>query len=146
MRSVWLSILALLLAATACAGERPTFEDIAACEVDAAGGDLTDQAPDLVLRIAVPSPFSMDPAVVDPVSVTNRVIADLLYEGLVSLDDANSPTPALADHWFVDDDRTTWTFVLADDLADADGVPLTARDVRRSLERVAAQGRRAMPH
>ncbi|MEZ5169012.1 MAG: ABC transporter substrate-binding protein [Acidimicrobiales bacterium] len=48
----------------------------------------------------------------------------------------------LAERWTVSDDRLTWTFELADGVVDGDGVAVQAEDVKRSLERVAARGRR----
>ena len=44
--------------------------------------------------------------------------------------------PALAEKWEVNDDSTVWTFHLRKDLKFADGTPLTAKDVVRSIERV----------
>lgn len=131
MRRTWLSFFAIVLVAGACAGERPSFDDGAAREVpaDPAPGDGTDVEP-IRVRLAVPDGWSMDPAAASPASVTNRVIADLLYEGL----------PILADNWFVSADRTVWTFVLPADLVDGDGTPISARDVKLSLERIAARG------
>ncbi|NJE77085.1 ABC transporter substrate-binding protein [Thermococcus sp. ES12] len=44
--------------------------------------------------------------------------------------------PALAESWEVNEDSTVWTFHLRKDLKFADGTPLTAKDVVRSIERV----------
>lgn len=128
MRRAWLSFIAVLLLAGGCAGERPSFDDGASREVptDPEGADVEP----IRVRLAVPDGWSMDPAAASPASVTNRVLADLLYEGL----------PVLADNWFVSEDRTVWTFVLPPDLVDGDDAPISARDVKLSLERVAARG------
>ncbi|MDW3218222.1 MAG: ABC transporter substrate-binding protein [Acidimicrobiales bacterium] len=130
MRRAWLSLLAILLFAAACAGERPSFEDGAAREVPSDADGEVAAADPIRVRLAVPDGWSLDPAEASPASVTNRVLADLLYEGL----------PILADNWFVSDDRTVWTFVLPAGLVDGEGVVVTARDVKHSLERVAARG------
>ncbi|MEM7141645.1 MAG: ABC transporter substrate-binding protein [Actinomycetota bacterium] len=138
MRRVWPSLLAFCLVATACSGDRPTFDDSAAREVEPL--DEASAPTDAVsVRLALPDGFSMDPVDAGPASVANRVVADLLYERLVRVEDGTA-VPALADRWFVDEARTTWTFVLGSDLADNDGEPLTARDMKLSLERVAAAG------
>ena len=44
--------------------------------------------------------------------------------------------PALAEKWEVSEDSKVWTFYLRKDLKFADGTPLTAKDVVRSIERV----------
>jgi len=146
MRRVCLAFLAFLLLTTACASERPTLDDSASREVDAVDLDVDESAEDdvdtrPVLRLAVGPNLSLDPADVVPASLANRVVADLLYEGLTTLDEDGQPLPGLADRWFISDDRLTWTFVLADTLVDGRGAPVTARDVKASLERIAARGR-----
>ena len=90
--------------------------------------------------MAVVGEWSGDPADVGPASLTNRALADFLFEGLSRLDALGRPEAALAERWFVSDDRLTWTFVLPDGLTDGLGEPLTARDVKQSLGRVAARG------
>lgn len=143
MRRVWLSVLAFVAFATACGGgDRPSFDESAAREVDEAEtSDSGDPAGERVtLRIAVPTGWSMDPADAGPASVTNRIVADLLYEGLVSIDTSGEIQPGLADRWFVDEARTTWTFVLGAAVVDGGGEFITARDVKLSLERIAARG------
>jgi hypothetical protein len=144
MRRVCLAFLAFLLLTTACAGARPTLEERAAREVEpidsneAAETAEADEA--LTLRLAVPEGWSLDPADAGAASITNRVVADLLYEGLTSIDAEGRPQPALAERWFVSDDRLNWTFVLTDTLTDGNGETITARHVKTSLERVAARG------
>ena len=81
-----------------------------------------------------------DPADAGPASLSLRVVADLLHQGLSSLQLDGSIGPGLAERWFVTEDRLTWTFVLAADLTDGLGQPLTAQDVKVSLEGVAARG------
>ncbi|MDK2914124.1 MAG: peptide/nickel transport system substrate-binding protein [Thermococcaceae archaeon] len=44
--------------------------------------------------------------------------------------------PGLAEKWEVNEDSTVWTFYLRKDLKFADGTPLKAQDVVRSIERV----------
>ncbi len=145
MRRLCLAALSVLLLTTSCAGEDAGLDESAAREVeplDDANLPISDDAADepIVLGLAVPEGWSLDPADAGPASLTNRVIAGLLYEGLTSLDSERVPEPALADRWFVDEDRVTWTFVLPETLTDGAGEPLTARDVKLSLERVAARG------
>ena len=142
------------LLAAACAGERPSLQnDSAAREVDqdasevvAADDDDGDDEPeashaeDITLRLGIAGDWTGDPADAGPASLSLRVVADLLHEGLTSLGTDGSIDSGLADRWFVTEDRLTWTFVLADDLTDGLGLPVTARDVKHSLEGVAARG------
>jgi len=146
MRRVCLAFLVILLLTTACAGERPSLEDSAAREVDAiaaASESSSTTAPvdgRPSLRLAVPEGWSLDPADAGPASLTNRVLAGLLYEGITAIGPDGGAEPGLADRWFVSDDRLTWTFVFPEGLADADDEPITARNVKSSLERIAARG------
>ncbi|MEQ8842672.1 MAG: ABC transporter substrate-binding protein [Acidimicrobiales bacterium] len=144
MRRLCLAVLAALLLSTGCSGEDTAVNEGAAREVESAAAadvDASEPEPAKVdVRMAVPDVWSLDPADAGPASITNRVIADLLYDGLTVLDNGGVPAPGLADRWFVSDDRLVWTFVLPDDLVDGAGGPITARDVKASLERVAARG------
>lgn len=140
MRRVCLAFLTALLLTTACSGERPTLEDGAAREVEPIEPSTEATAAPVTLRLAVPDGWSLDPADAGAVSLTNRVLADLLYEGLTTLGDDGLPAPAIATRWFTSEDRLTWTFVLPESPADESGRPITARDVKTSLERIAARG------
>ncbi len=143
-----LSLLVVVLLAGACSAERPTLatDGGAAREVDApeASGETVATTPsiaaDVVLRIAVDDTWQGDPADAGPASLSTRVLADLLYEGLTRLDSSGSPEPALASHWDVSLDRMQWDFVLASDLVDGSGRAVTAENVVASLEAVVARG------
>ena len=56
-------------------------------------------------------------------------IYELVYEGLVAIDDDYLPTPALAESWEMSNGGKTWTFTLRDNVSFSDGTPLTANDV-----------------
>ena len=56
-------------------------------------------------------------------------IYDLVYEGLVAIDDDYLPTPALAESWEMSNGGKTWTFTLRDNVSFADGTPWTANEV-----------------
>ncbi|WP_048151995.1 ABC transporter substrate-binding protein [Palaeococcus ferrophilus] len=60
-----------------------------------------------------------------------------IMEGLVKYEPGTLEIkPAIAESWDVNDDSTVWTFHLRKDVKFADGTPLTAKDVKRSIERV----------
>ena len=61
-------------------------------------------------------------------------IYHLVYESLVTIDDAGLPQPLLAESWNMADDGKTWTFILRENLMFSDGTPLTAADVAASGE------------
>jgi len=143
----------LVLLAAACGAERPTLqatggvsreavvESGLASSADTPGVPGASAEP-LTVRLAVPDAWSMNPADAGPESVTNRVLADLLYEGLTSLDASGAPVPGLALRWEVSADRLEWSFVLPAGLVDGQGVRVVAADVAASLSRVAARGDR----
>ena len=148
MRRLALILLVFSTFAAACGADRPTFEDSAAREVDPDAGDVASsveadggaEAEARPLRLAIPGGLSLDPAEAGPASLSARVVSGLLYEGLTRLNDEGGVEAGLAERWFISDDRLTWTFVLPQALTDGTGVPLTARDVKISLERVARRG------
>jgi peptide/nickel transport system substrate-binding protein len=60
-----------------------------------------------------------------------------IYRGLLQTDpETLAPVPDMAESWDVSEDKLTWTFRLRPDLTFHDGSPLTASDVRHSLERI----------
>jgi oligopeptide transport system substrate-binding protein len=77
---------------------------------------------------------TLDPALAqDTDSVTSL---DLVFTGLVSLDDKLAVVPELAKSWQASSDGLTWTFTLKPDLKFSDGTPLTSQDVVYSINRV----------
>ncbi len=105
--------------------------------------DLAARAPEdasipaLVVDLAGEPVF--DPTLVAPMMPAQLQILDLLYDGLTTWDaEAATWRQALATEVTESPDGTTWTFTLADDAAFSDGTPLTAVDVKRSLEAATA--------
>ncbi|MBX5450603.1 MAG: peptide ABC transporter substrate-binding protein [Thermogemmatispora sp.] len=76
---------------------------------------------------------TLDPALVtDPAAI--RAV-ELVFTGLVQLDDQLQVRPQLASSWTVSNDGLSWTFHLKPNLKFSDGTPLTAQDVAYSLDR-----------
>jgi peptide/nickel transport system substrate-binding protein len=72
------------------------------------------------------------PVAVNPLAAASQADRDLValvFEGLVSLDRAGTPRPALARTWSSSPDGGTWTFALRPDARWHDGQPVTADDV-----------------
>jgi peptide/nickel transport system substrate-binding protein len=79
------------------------------------------------------------PPVLDPVIALDGatpLIARQVFETLVSYRDATTDIePGLATRWGVSRDGLTWSFTIRENARFHDGTPLTAREVRASLER-----------
>jgi peptide/nickel transport system substrate-binding protein len=90
--------------------------------------------PGRVVRIAYESklPSALDPAVVP--DATAASLHSNFFEGLAAFDAEMRVVPALAVGWVSLDDRT-WLFEIRDRVRFQDGVPLTALEVKRALER-----------
>jgi len=76
---------------------------------------------------------TLDPALAhDPASIN---IVQMLFTGLVQLDDKLQIHPQLAESWNLGPDNVTWTFHLKKNLHFSDGTPLTSKDVVYSIDR-----------
>lgn len=69
----------------------------------------------------------------------NEAFNDNVYEALFRLNDDGSVTPVLADTHEISEDGLTHTFTLKDGVTFHSGEPLTAADVKYSIERVTAE-------
>ncbi len=78
---------------------------------------------------------------------TQQDIGQLLYEGLVALDQSFTPQPVLAESWSYDAGSFTWAIRLRSGISFSDGSALTASDVVSTLQRARSvpryQGRMA---
>jgi len=141
------------LLSASCGASRPVLDDGSgvAREVIPVVDETSDQTADvsgslgqqperITVRLAVPIGWSDNPADAGPASISHRVIADLLYEGLTTLDSSGAPAPGLAVRWDTSVDRLVWTFVLPAGLTDGEGQRVTSADVAASLNRIASRG------
>lgn len=104
---------------------------LAACSVGGGNSTAADQA----LRAAFAQPINdLDPHGPSSVDEATLLAGRLIYDTLVR-PGADKPEPGIARSW-EQPDPTTWVFTLRDDVKFHDGSPLTARDVKASLERV----------
>lgn len=100
----------------------------------ACGGSGSD-GPVQVAIIGEPSDLAEEGVRLSPASQHLRAATT---EGLVSLDAVGQVVPALAERWIVTDDGQSYIFRLRN--SDwADGRPITAGDVRRSLQQTVAR-------
>jgi len=89
----------------------------------------------LIMTLGVRDPQTLDPALVG--DVTSAFVVRQLFSGLVRLSPGLEPEPDLAEAWELGPDGRTYTFRLRPEARFADGTPVTADDVRYSLERAA---------
>ncbi len=115
---------------------------LSAC--DLFGGDNNHQVPKLV-KAAAKYQVYIDPQIgisdistLDPAQVNDSFSANaiqMVFTGLVQLDDKLQVRPQLAQSWDESSDGLTWTFHLKSNLKFSDGKPLTSRDVAYSIDR-----------
>ncbi|HEX7095886.1 MAG TPA: ABC transporter substrate-binding protein, partial [Acidimicrobiales bacterium] len=95
----------------------------------------------VVLRLGVAGITSLDPALINPAAPSQAIVADLLYDGLTRFDPSkNAVTGAVASAWSVSADGLEWRFILDPSATFSDGRPITAADVKSSIERVVSLG------
>lgn len=87
----------------------------------------------LMMTLGARDPPNLDPALVG--DTASAFVTRQLFSGLVRLDANLEVQPDLAAGWTVSPDGRTYTFSLRPDARFADGRPITAEDVRYSLER-----------
>ena len=81
----------------------------------------------------------VDPVTLDPrfiVDDEGELVVDALFDPLVRLNDAGRPSPAAAESWEMDEDGTSFRFVLRE-ATFHDGTPVTAADFKRTFDRIA---------
>lgn len=85
------------------------------------------------LRLPGSEPVSLDPAVAG--DLRSHEYISKIFSGLVTLDENLEVVPDIAERWDVSADRTVYTFYLRRDVRFHDGKPVTAHDVKYSIER-----------
>jgi peptide/nickel transport system substrate-binding protein len=133
-----LAVFTLLLAACSDggAGETPTdgADATEAREDDADGTDSTSDE-DQTVRFLMAENFWADWQPYSSTALSQKRLERQIYDYLVDFPtgDLSQPEPSLATEWTQVDD-TTWEFTLRDDVVFHDGQPLTAADVKASVE------------
>jgi oligopeptide transport system substrate-binding protein len=97
----------------------------------------------LITTLGARDPTTLDPALAG--DVVSAMVIRQLFTGLVRLDQNLDVQPDLAERWELSNDGRTYTFTLRTDARFADGTPLTADDLRYSLERAADPALTAFP-
>jgi ABC-type transport system substrate-binding protein len=100
------------------------------------GATKTPRHPE-TLHLAVLGSVTLDPARADTADQYRQVA--LVFEPLVRIDPRTmKPQPGLAERWEASEDQMRFTFTLRDERFH-DGSPVTADDVKATLDRVAAR-------
>lgn len=73
---------------------------------------------------------------VNPILDESQEIDSLLYRGLTKPTETNEIAPDLATEWTISPDQLTYTFKLRDDAQWEDGKPVTAEDVKFTLDKI----------
>ncbi len=127
-----------------------TFQIIANAP-EGAFNRLDDEIDEVLLSFTLyaPEPFGIpadrafftagiDPVTLDPAmsreTRSHQFVAQI-YSGLTKLDGSLRIQPDLAAGWSISDDGMVYTFTLREGITFHDGTPITAEDVRYSLER-----------
>lgn len=125
-------VLAAGLVTTACAGGSSPQAAATDDATPVAGGDLT-------FAIAN-DPISLNPSATgsgnDTLYVTRQLVDSLLYQN----PETGELDPWLATSYAVDDDATTFTFELRDDVTFSDGTAFTAENVKETFDDIVAAG------
>ena len=115
------------------AAAQPAAGDSRAPSADLTFDDRPPQGGTLVRLFA--DPPTLDPHLAG--DVTSSVIINEIFGGLVTLSLDYQPVLDLAEHLSISDDGLVYTFLLREDAKFHDGKPVTAHDVKWSIERAA---------
>ena len=118
-----------IIALALCAALIPTVA-LGACS-----GDKKDASSRIVVGIPQDLEDSLDPH--EAVAAGTKEILFNIYEGLLKPDETGNLIPAVAKEYSVSDDGLTYSFVLRDGVKFHNGNPVTAEDVKYSIEKSA---------
>src|SRR3990172_13359530 len=101
-----------------------------------------DQAPplpkkscgDSLVIITYHPPTPINP--LTSLSGISSLLVDVVFDGLVKIDEDLEARPSLASSWQISDNGLRWTFLLRRDIRFHDGVEFTARDVKFTLDEI----------
>ena len=98
--------------------------------------DVMDKGPERggTLRL-----FSTKPDTLNPILTNNVYVHEflqLVFEGMVAVGEDQKAVPALADKWEVSEDGLVWTFHIRDNAVWQNGMPVTADDVKFTIETI----------
>ena len=132
--------VAFVIGSAACAPEEPGVEEAPDdVDVDEPSPDAPEEEapPEEVAGGTLVVGIGSDPGHLNPAVTTQgglHTASEILYNGLVELDDDLNPVPELAESWEIEDDGALYRFHLRDDVVWHDGEPFTSADVQYTFE------------
>lgn len=139
---LFLCALALVLSLCGCWAEEPD-DDGSFWDDELPPAESGSAEPSAVPITAFALPYLAGGSF-DPVTCPDgmqQTLVSLLYEGLFTLDPSFTPQQVLCSRYEVNDEKTTYTFYLQENVCFSDGSPLTAGDVLATLRRAAQSER-----
>lgn len=128
-----LTALLIALGCTGCAGT-DTASPQNTQFVSTEGKDVMRAAQaDDVFSLNSNSKYSFNPFIAT--NLSNQLVCDLVYENMVEVDNNFEVIPNLITDWRHSDDSKTWTLTIAEGHVFHDGTPVTAKDIRYSLDK-----------
>lgn len=109
---------------------------VSACAIAAASGAAQAQS-DITVAMQLEPPH-LDPTAGAAGAIRQVTYANI-FEGLTRFAADGSVVPGLAHDWDISEDGTVYTFYLHDGVLFHDGTPMTAQDVKFSLDRARAE-------
>ncbi|MDE0804973.1 MAG: ABC transporter substrate-binding protein [Acidimicrobiales bacterium] len=131
----------LLLAFAVFAGACSSDDDDAA-PTDSGESTTTTEAPEPETGGTLVAAISSDPGALNPAVTTSGAThsaSELMFNGLVELDENGEPVPELASSWEIEEEGALYRFTLADGIEWHDGTPFTSADVKFSFDEVLLQ-------
>ena len=104
------------------------------------GRDLTmGKAADDIFSLNINRKYSFNPLIAT--NHSNQLVCSLVYENVVEVDNSFSVIPSIATEWECNDSATSWLLTIDNTRTFHDGTPVTARDVRYSIDRAVSSDR-----
>ena len=104
------------------------------------GKDLTmGKAADNIFSLNINRKYSFNPLIAT--NHSNQLICSLVYENVVEVDNSFNVIPGIATEWECNDSATSWLLTIDNTHTFHDGTPVTARDVRYSIDRAVSSDR-----
>jgi oligopeptide transport system substrate-binding protein len=125
-----LCLIAMLV--VACGGSQPTAGPTGVTKASA------DKQINIFPNVGVADIATFDPGLSTDFNSITAI--DMVFTGLVQLDDKLQVHPQLAQSWQEMPDGLTWKFTLKSNLKFSDGTPLTSQDVVYSINRALTPG------
>lgn len=120
----------ILVSSCTASGEKARGPATASADARRDGGTL---------RIAIVRPDGLDPARAR--TAEELFLADQLFDTVIALDPVTlEPVAGLASRWEASPDQQRWDLTVAEGRTFSDGTPVTAGDIKFTLERIAAKG------